>query len=159
MKQKILLLSMLLTLAACQPEASPPSLTEVASPSPIATEKVVPDTASKKPVVVAPAETPSSTAPTSLTVAADADAIEVTALALAKKSNCFLCHAIFSKVVGPAWKDVAAKYRDDVNAHAHLTNKIAKGGSGVWGSMAMPPQSDLSEAERNTLVDYILSLK
>ncbi|NCN22918.1 MAG: cytochrome C, partial [Gallionella sp.] len=72
---------------------------------------------------------------------------EADALALAKKNNCLACHAIDHKVVGPAWKDVAVKYRGDATAEAHLINKIAVGGSGVWGSMAMPAHPKLSEAE------------
>jgi len=192
-KQKILLLSMLLTLVACQPEASQPTSTEVAAPSPpISSEEVVSDAVNKEPVVATvmaeqkieevvpmekaaltvkkevlkaeetvkaavPAKVSSSEVP--ILAISDADAFEVKALALAKRSNCFLCHAIHSKVVGPAWKDVAAKYRDDAGAKSHLLNKIAKGGSGVWGSMAMPPQTKLSEVERNILVDYILWLK
>lgn len=90
---------------------------------------------------------------------ADADALEVEAMALAKKNNCFICHAINSKVVGPAWKDVAAKYRGDSSAPAHLLNKIAKGGSGVWGAMAMPAHPQISEADRQKLVNFILSLQ
>jgi len=62
-------------------------------------------------------------------------------------------------VVGPAWKDVAAKYRGDAGAQARLETKIAKGGSGAWGSMAMPAQPQLNEAERTLLVRYILNLK
>ena len=84
---------------------------------------------------------------------------EADALALAKKSNCLACHAIDKKVVGPAWKEVAAKYRGDATAEAHLINKIAVGGSGVWGSMAMPAHPKLSEAERTTLARFVLNLK
>jgi len=84
---------------------------------------------------------------------------EADALALAKKNNCLACHAIDHKVVGPAWKDVAVKYRGDATAEAHLINKIAVGGSGVWGSMAMPAHPKLSEAERTTLARFVLNLK
>ncbi|MDP1594944.1 MAG: hypothetical protein Q8L80_11975 [Gallionella sp.] len=93
-------------------------------------------------------------APKPVAVVSEADA-----LALAKKNNCLACHAIDRKMVGPAWKDVAAKYRGDAGAEAHLANKIAKGGSGVWGSMAMPGNSKISEADRTTLAKFVLNLK
>lgn len=78
---------------------------------------------------------------------------------LAKKGNCLACHTVDKKVVGPAFKDVAARYRGDAGAEARLADKIAKGGSGVWGAMMMPPTPQLSEAERRSLAKYILSLK
>lgn len=81
------------------------------------------------------------------------------AIALAKKRNCFACHMVDKKVVGPAWKDIAAKYRGDAGAQARLEGKIAKGGSGVWGSMAMPAQPQLSAEERTLLTRFILNLK
>jgi cytochrome c len=84
---------------------------------------------------------------------------EADVLALAKKNGCMVCHAIDKKVVGPAWKDVAAKYRGDAGAEARLMDKIAKGGSGVWGSIAMPPNPKLSEADRRALAAFVLSLK
>lgn len=84
---------------------------------------------------------------------------EADALALAKKNNCLACHAIDKKMVGPAWKAVAVKYRGDAGAEAHLVNKIAKGGSGVWGSMAMPGNSKISEADRITLARFVLNLQ
>lgn len=84
---------------------------------------------------------------------------EVDALALAKRNNCLACHAVDHKVVGPAWQDVAAKYRGDASAEARLVNKIAKGGSGVWGSMQMPAHPKLSEGDRTTLARFVLNLK
>lgn len=84
---------------------------------------------------------------------------EADALALAKRNNCLTCHAVDHKVVGPAWKDVAAKYRGDATAEAHLVSKIATGGSGVWGSMKMPAHPKISEAERRTLARFVLNLK
>lgn len=78
---------------------------------------------------------------------------------LAKKNNCFACHAVAKKVVGPSFRDVAAKYRGDAGAEAWLVEKIAKGGKGVWGVMVMTPSPNLSEADRRTLAKYILSLK
>lgn len=84
---------------------------------------------------------------------------EADAMALAKKNGCLVCHAVDKKIVGPAWKDVAAKYRGDAGAEARLMEKIAKGGSGVWGSIAMPPNPKLSEADRRALAKFVLSLK
>ena len=78
---------------------------------------------------------------------------------LAKKHNCLACHAVDKKVVGPAYKDVAAKYRNDKTAEARLVDKVKKGGSGVWGQIPMPPNSAVSDADVKTLVHWILSLK
>ena len=84
---------------------------------------------------------------------------EADATQLAKKNNCFACHAIEKKVIGPAFRDVAAKYRGDSGAEARLSDKIAKGGSGVWGAMVMPPSPQVSEADRKILARFVLSLK
>jgi len=78
---------------------------------------------------------------------------------LAKKHNCLACHAIDKKVVGPAYKDVAAKYRNDKTAEAKLVEKVKKGGTGVWGQIPMPPNSAVPDADVKTLVHWILSLK
>ena len=79
--------------------------------------------------------------------------------ALAKKYNCFACHAIDKKVVGPAYKDVAAKYRGDKGAEAKLFEKVKKGGAGVWGQVPMPPNSNVPDADIKALVHWVLSLK
>ncbi|MDD3883960.1 MAG: c-type cytochrome [Gallionella sp.] len=84
---------------------------------------------------------------------------ESDALALAKKNGCLACHAIDKKVFGPAWRDVAAKYRGDSGAEARLAEKIAKGGAGAWGNMPMPANPKISEAERRSLAKFVLSLK
>jgi len=79
---------------------------------------------------------------------------------LAQKSGCFTCHTIEKKLVGPAWNDVAAKYRGQSDAEAKLISKVEKGGSGAWGSMPMPPNSPrVSDGDIKNLVHYILSLK
>ena len=78
---------------------------------------------------------------------------------LAKKSACTACHSIDKKVVGPAFKEVAAKYRNDKTAEAKLTDKVKKGGVGVWGQVPMPPNSAVPDADLKTLVKWILSLK
>lgn len=77
---------------------------------------------------------------------------------VAKKNNCVACHAIDKKVVGPSWKDVAAKYKGDAAAAAKLSDKIKKGGSGVWGSMPMPANPKVSDADMKEMVTFILGL-
>jgi cytochrome c len=78
---------------------------------------------------------------------------------LAQKNGCFACHALGQKVLGPAYKDVAAKYAKDPAALARLSAKVKHGGGGVWGPMAMPGQPQLKDDEIKTLVEWILSLK
>ena len=78
---------------------------------------------------------------------------------LAKKSACTACHAVDKKVVGPAFKEVAAKYRNDKGADAKLADKVKKGSVGVWGQVPMPPNAAVSDADAKTLVKWILSMK
>ena len=78
-------------------------------------------------------------------------------LALATAKNCMACHNIDKKVVGPAYKDVAAKYRGDKAAPARLASKVMEGGGGVWGVVKMPSNPQLSEAEAKKLVAWVLS--
>ena len=75
---------------------------------------------------------------------------------LAEKSGCLGCHAVAAKLVGPAYKDVAAKYADQPGATEMLAKSIRAGGAGKWGEMAMPPQSQLSEADAKKLAAWIL---
>ncbi|MCO5120811.1 MAG: c-type cytochrome [Burkholderiaceae bacterium] len=78
--------------------------------------------------------------------------------ALAKKKNCMACHATDKKLIGPAYKDVAAKYKADESAVPKLVEHVRKGSSGVWGQIPMPANPQVSEAEAQTLVKWILSL-
>lgn len=78
---------------------------------------------------------------------------------LAKSKNCMACHAIGNKVVGPSFKDVAAKYAGQKDAEDKLVQKVLKGGAGVWGAVPMPANAQVSEAEARTLVKWILSQK
>jgi len=78
---------------------------------------------------------------------------------LAKKHNCLACHATDKKLVGPSYKDVAAKYRSDPGAAAKLAEKIKKGGQGVWGQVPMPPNPQVPDADVDSLVKWILSQK
>ncbi len=76
--------------------------------------------------------------------------------AVAKKNNCTACHAVDKKVVGPAWKAVAEKYKGDVG---HLADKIKKGGAGAWGSMPMPANPKVSDADMKEILAFIAGLK
>lgn len=69
------------------------------------------------------------------------------------------CHNVDAKIVGPAFKEVAKKYAADKTAEAKLVQKVLKGGSGAWGAIPMPANSQVSEAEAKVLVKWILSLK
>jgi cytochrome c len=80
-------------------------------------------------------------------------------LALATSKNCMACHALDHKVVGPAYKDVAAKYAGDKNAVAKLTKKILNGGSGVWGAIPMPANAQVNEAEAKQLAAWVLTIQ
>lgn len=76
---------------------------------------------------------------------------------LATEKGCTACHAVNKKVIGPAYKDVAKKYKGDTKAADALAAKVVKGGSGVWGSIPMPPNK-VSDDEAKKLVAWILSL-
>ena len=78
---------------------------------------------------------------------------------LAQKKNCMACHAIDKKLVGPSYKDVAAKYAGQKDAVDKLTQKVLKGGSGVWGAVPMPANPQVTEAEAKQLVQWILTVK
>ncbi len=79
-------------------------------------------------------------------------------LELAQKNACTACHAVDKKIVGPSYKDVAAKYKGDKGAQAKLEEKVKKGGSGVWGQVPMPPNTQVKDEDVKTLVKWILSL-
>ncbi len=79
--------------------------------------------------------------------------------ALAKAKNCMACHAIATKLVGPAYKDVAKKYAGQADAAAKLEAKVIKGGSGVWGAVPMPANPQVNAAEAKKLVAWVLSQK
>jgi cytochrome c len=76
-----------------------------------------------------------------------------------KKNGCNACHSEDKKIVGPAYKDVAAKYHGNAKAEAMLVEKVKKGGSGVWGQIPMPPNSQVSDADIKKMVEMILALK
>jgi len=78
---------------------------------------------------------------------------------LAKKHACFACHTVDKKMVGPSYKEVAEKYRKDKAAQAKLAEKVKKGSQGVWGTVPMPPNAAVPDADVNALVKWILSQK
>lgn len=78
--------------------------------------------------------------------------------ALAKAKNCMACHAIDKKLVGPSYKDVAAKYKGDAGAVDKLAAKVKAGGKGAWGEVPMPP-NNVTPDEAKKLVTWILSQK
>lgn len=79
--------------------------------------------------------------------------------ALATAKNCMACHAVDKKLVGPSYKDVAAKYASDKAAVDKLAAKIIKGGSGVWGPVPMPANAQVNDAEAKKLAAWIVSIK
>lgn len=98
----------------------------------------------------------------SILVAATLAAVGAPAMAnleLAQKKACLACHQVDNKVVGPAYKDVAKKYKGQKGIEAKLAEKIMKGGKGAWGEVPMPANTQVNEAEAKQLVSWILSLK
>jgi cytochrome c len=90
---------------------------------------------------------------------ASAHALAQDAQQLLKDKACLACHNVDNKVVGPAYKDVAKKYRGRKDGEAYLVKKIREGSNGVWGQVPMPPNTTVSEAEAHALAKYVLSLK
>lgn len=78
---------------------------------------------------------------------------------LAQASGCTACHSVDKKLVGPAYKDVAAKYRGNKGAEAELIKKVKAGGKGTWGDIPMPPNAHVKDEDIKTIVHWILSLK
>ena len=77
---------------------------------------------------------------------------------LAQSKACMSCHQLEKKVVGPAFKQVAKKYKGDAGAEAHLIGVVKKGGKGVWGPVPMPPHPQVSDADAKAIVGWVLSL-
>lgn len=78
---------------------------------------------------------------------------------LAQKKNCLACHQTDKKLVGPSYKDVAAKYAKDKDAVAKLAEKIQKGGTGVWGQIPMPANPQVNADEAKTLATWVMTIK
>src|SRR5215468_8911371 len=90
--------------------------------------------------------------------AAGAATSDAAATALLTKYNCTACHTVDKKLVGPSYKEVAAKYAGDAGAAAKLEKKVKDGGTGVWGQIPMPP-NNVPDADLKTLVEWILAQK
>ena len=78
-------------------------------------------------------------------------------LQLATAKNCMACHAVATKIVGPSYKDVAAKYAGQKDAVDKLAGKIVKGGSGVWGPVPMPANAQVNDAEAKKLAAWVMT--
>ena len=78
---------------------------------------------------------------------------------LATSKNCMACHALDKKLVGPSYKDVAAKYAGDKSAVDKLASKIQKGGAGTWGPVPMPANTQVNDAEAHKLAAWVLTVK
>ncbi len=94
-----------------------------------------------------------------LALALTAAAPAMADLALAKSKNCMACHSVDKKLVGPAFKDVAAKYAGQKDAIDKLAIKIVKGGGGVWGPVPMPANAMVNDADAKTLAAWVMSQK
>lgn len=86
-----------------------------------------------------------------------ASASAATAPELLQKNACMACHSVDKKVLGPAFKEIAKKYKGNADAVAVLSKKVKEGGNGVWGPMPMPAQSKIAEADIKAMVEHILS--
>jgi cytochrome c len=94
-------------------------------------------------------------AATCLTLAGAAQANEK----LAQASGCTACHTMDKKVIGPSFKDIAAKYRANKGAEADLIKKVKAGGKGVWGDIPMAPNAHVKDEDIKSIVQWILSIK
>ena len=169
----------LLCLSACggsseQASAPPPVAQTAPAPAPETTMAMAsgdamqkmeaPADAMQKPAEPEPATKLAATmeaAAPAMKLADTAASAQDEALAIAKRGNCLSCHKIDSKLVGPAWKDVGAKYKGDANAVATIASHIKSGGKFGWNFGLMPPRggSRISDAEVETLAHFIATLK
>lgn len=149
-------------MAPAPAESAPAPMTEEKSAAP---EAAKPEAMTTKPAAEKPAAEMKPAAPApEAKMEAPAKAATLTkdeAMALAAKGNCVACHKIEVKVVGPAWKDVGAKYKGDPNAVATIASHIKSGGSFGWKFGVMPPRggSKISDAEVESLAKFIAGLK
>jgi cytochrome c5 len=146
----------------------PPALTATVSPSPPATtamaaaavptpsSSAAPTAATASAAGVPPA---AATATPSATAKASGPLNLAAGQALMQKAGCGGCHALDKQIFGPAYQDVAAKYKGDAGALAKLTQKVKAGGAGVWGPNSMPPNPQVADGDIRALVSWILTLK
>ena len=123
-----------------------PAPAEESAPAPVAVAEPAPE-------AEAPAVEPAPVAEAAAPAEAGGDA-----LALATSSGCMGCHQIEAKVVGPTYKEVAAKYKDDAGAMDMLSEKVKAGGVGTWGQIPMPPNAHVSDENIRTIVAWVLTL-
>ena len=137
--------------------------TKVADTSSSAVKATTEKVAEAKAVVTEKAAETKAAVTSKIAAAAPAAAAgnnKVEMLELAKKSGCLSCHSIEKKIVGPAWRDVAAKYRGQSDAKTNIINSIANGSTGKWGTFAMPANSPrVSDENIATLAGFVLSLE
>lgn len=94
-----------------------------------------------------------------LVLAGQASADDAANKALAQKSGCLACHTVDTKLLGPAYKDIAAKYKGQKDIEPKLVDKVKKGGSGTWGPIPMAPMSpQVKDEDIKTLVHWVLSM-
>ena len=79
------------------------------------------------------------------------------ALELARQHNCLSCHAPNKKLIGPSFKDIATRYRDNPSAPKYLHSRARNGGSGVWGVVAMPANKKISDADLEKIIHWVLN--
>jgi cytochrome c len=104
------------------------------------------------------AEAPAAEAPAAEAPAAEAPAAAGDQLSLATSSGCMACHQVENKVIGPAYKEVATKYKGDAAALDMLVAKVKSGGVGTWGQIPMPPNPQVSDENIRAIVTWVLSL-
>lgn len=131
--------------------------TSAATAAPTAAPKPAPPVVAAAAGAANAAGAPAPAAPAAAKVGAPLDM--QSGQAMMQKDGCAACHAIDKAIVGPAYSQVAAKYRGDKAAATRLEQKVKAGGSGVWGAVAMPPNAAVPDADIKALVTWILSLK
>jgi cytochrome c5 len=140
-------------------EPAPPAAATTGTTPAVAAPTATPLTATPPPTAVAAAAPPSSPAAPAAPANPGAPLNLQSGQAMMQKDGCAACHAVDKKVLGPAYQDVAAKYKGDATALARLTQKVKAGGVGVWGQIPMPPNTQVPDADINALVSWILTLK
>ena len=142
------------TAAAAAPAASAPAAGALATPAPATPASGAPPAAAGPMAAAAPAGAAAAPA-----TKAGAPLDLASGQAMMQKDGCAACHAVDKTIVGPAYNQVATKYRGDKTAAAKLEQKVKAGGSGVWGPVPMPPNTAVPDADIKALVSWILSLK
>lgn len=140
-------------MVGCGKEAPPPPPVQ-AAPAP-APATVAPAAAAPAAAVTAASPTPAPAANPAGSPAAMASAPALAGKDLAAKSGCLTCHAVDKKVIGPAFKDIANKYK--ASDEAMLIAKVKAGGKGVWGPIPMPPNVAVKDEDIKALVNWILA--